>query len=221
MCVLWELNPQPFALLMQCSTTEPQEHTVHSDRGLTQDTKKDTNCNYYSKLILLSPKNTFSMHPCPKLLRYRCHFDISDSEASFYIVYVCQRRDVPFWYLHPITFSKAILHRNYIRNVCFTVSYTVSHRSEYTPRICVNILLQGSSNLSLEGSNPDQTHDLWFSNDLEDSDYHTQVCLIRVRAKLCRSGPDLRMPVLFYLFMWQHWINDTLLQCKVVSIQLV
>ncbi len=26
MCVLWELNPQPFALLTQCSTTEPQEH---------------------------------------------------------------------------------------------------------------------------------------------------------------------------------------------------
>ncbi len=26
MCVLWELNPQPFALLMQCSTTEPQEY---------------------------------------------------------------------------------------------------------------------------------------------------------------------------------------------------
>ncbi len=25
-CVPWELNPQPFALLMQCSTTEPQEH---------------------------------------------------------------------------------------------------------------------------------------------------------------------------------------------------
>ncbi len=27
MCVPWELNPQPFALLTQCSTTEPQEHT--------------------------------------------------------------------------------------------------------------------------------------------------------------------------------------------------
>ncbi len=27
MCVSWELNPQPFALLTQCSTTEPQEHT--------------------------------------------------------------------------------------------------------------------------------------------------------------------------------------------------
>ncbi len=26
MCVTWELNPQPFALLTQCSTTEPQEH---------------------------------------------------------------------------------------------------------------------------------------------------------------------------------------------------
>ncbi len=25
MCVPWELNPQPSALLMQCSTTEPQE----------------------------------------------------------------------------------------------------------------------------------------------------------------------------------------------------
>ncbi len=26
MCVPWELNPQPFALLTQCSTTERQEH---------------------------------------------------------------------------------------------------------------------------------------------------------------------------------------------------
>ncbi len=26
MCVTWELNPQPFALLMQCSNTEPQTH---------------------------------------------------------------------------------------------------------------------------------------------------------------------------------------------------
>ncbi len=28
-CVPWELNPQPFALLTQCSTTEPQEHCVY------------------------------------------------------------------------------------------------------------------------------------------------------------------------------------------------
>ncbi len=26
MCIPWELNPQPFALLTQCTTTEPQEH---------------------------------------------------------------------------------------------------------------------------------------------------------------------------------------------------
>ncbi len=26
MCVPWELNPRPLALLTQCSTTEPQEH---------------------------------------------------------------------------------------------------------------------------------------------------------------------------------------------------
>ncbi len=198
------------AMLYHWATGTHSSQWPRADKMQKKRRKKDTNCNYYSKLILLSPKDTFSMHPCPQLLRYQCHFDISDSEASFYIVYMCQRRDVvPFWYLHPITFSKAILHRHYIRNVCFTVSYTVSHRSEYTPRICVNILLQGSSNLSLEGqsaaefsSNPDQTHYLWFSSDLEDSDYHTQVCLIRVRAKLCRSGPDLRMPVFFSFFIY-------------------
>ncbi len=30
MCVPWESNPQPFALLTQCSTTEPQEHNIIS-----------------------------------------------------------------------------------------------------------------------------------------------------------------------------------------------
>ncbi len=28
-CVPWELNPQLFALLTECSTTEPQEHCTH------------------------------------------------------------------------------------------------------------------------------------------------------------------------------------------------
>ncbi len=28
-CVPWEMNPQPFALLTQCFTTEPQEHLCH------------------------------------------------------------------------------------------------------------------------------------------------------------------------------------------------
>ncbi len=35
MCVPWESNPQPFALLMQCSTTEPHRNThrrVHKEQ---------------------------------------------------------------------------------------------------------------------------------------------------------------------------------------------
>ncbi len=34
MCVPWELNPQPFALLTQCSTTEPQVHNYNSNKCL-------------------------------------------------------------------------------------------------------------------------------------------------------------------------------------------
>ncbi len=38
MCVPWELNPLPFALLTQCSTTEPQEHkNVQEDTQATVD----------------------------------------------------------------------------------------------------------------------------------------------------------------------------------------
>ncbi len=36
MCIPWELNPQPFALLTQCSTAEPQEHLVHLCVSLTE-----------------------------------------------------------------------------------------------------------------------------------------------------------------------------------------
>ncbi len=32
-CVPWELNPQTFALLTQCSTTEPQQHRFLKDHG--------------------------------------------------------------------------------------------------------------------------------------------------------------------------------------------
>ncbi len=41
MCVPWELNPQTFALLTQCSTTEPQEHYFcvlgHRIRNMPQE----------------------------------------------------------------------------------------------------------------------------------------------------------------------------------------
>ncbi len=40
MCVPWELNPQPFALLTQCSTTEPQEHMI--ERRSSPDTRIST-----------------------------------------------------------------------------------------------------------------------------------------------------------------------------------
>ncbi len=31
--------------------------------------------------------------------------------------------------------------------------------------------------------------------------------------------PHIFVNILLYIFMWQHWSNDTLLQCKVVSVQ--
>ncbi len=34
MCIPWELNPQPFALLTQCSTIEPREHYTEYGRSL-------------------------------------------------------------------------------------------------------------------------------------------------------------------------------------------
>ncbi len=37
MCVPWELNPQPFALLTQCSTTEPQEPHAHAHTHAQHD----------------------------------------------------------------------------------------------------------------------------------------------------------------------------------------
>ncbi len=37
MCVPWELNPRPFALLTQCSTTEPQEHEHRNSIVLKTD----------------------------------------------------------------------------------------------------------------------------------------------------------------------------------------
>ncbi len=46
MCVPWELNPQPFALLTQCSTTEPQGHLHVTDSIL-----KDCLCYQHVNLL--------------------------------------------------------------------------------------------------------------------------------------------------------------------------
>ncbi len=40
MCVPWELNPQPFALLTQCSTTEPQEHSGYILGNINEELEK-------------------------------------------------------------------------------------------------------------------------------------------------------------------------------------
>ncbi len=47
-CVPWELNPQPFALLTQCSTTEPQEYFITSLLNL-----KVNFCDWFGILIFL------------------------------------------------------------------------------------------------------------------------------------------------------------------------
>ncbi len=46
MCVPWELNPQPFALLTQCSTTEPQERSrPTNNNGEVNTDMKNNACN--------------------------------------------------------------------------------------------------------------------------------------------------------------------------------
>ncbi len=66
MCVPWELNPQPFVLLMQCSTTEPQKHIYMLKLSGTfmavssqtqQDSTKvcNTTLHINSRLLVLLP----------------------------------------------------------------------------------------------------------------------------------------------------------------------
>ncbi len=59
MCVPWELNPQPFALLTQCSTTEPQEHfflnTKRTFHCIILQTWDDTfECSLYKREQIFS-----------------------------------------------------------------------------------------------------------------------------------------------------------------------
>ncbi len=48
MCVPWELNPQPFALLTQCSTTESQGH-LHVTDSILKDCLCYINMSIYYK----------------------------------------------------------------------------------------------------------------------------------------------------------------------------
>ncbi len=53
LCVPWELNPQPFALLTQCSTTEPQEHDDLHDFCNVNTTFQIWGVFFFYKLIII------------------------------------------------------------------------------------------------------------------------------------------------------------------------
>ncbi len=54
MCVSWESNPQPFALLTQCSTTEPQEHNIFDWQKHKEKILHKVFCKYEQILILMA-----------------------------------------------------------------------------------------------------------------------------------------------------------------------
>ncbi len=56
LCVPWELNPRPFALLTQCSTTEPQEQSNTAESVIDRVISK--HYSVYQSAMLL--KYTFS-----------------------------------------------------------------------------------------------------------------------------------------------------------------
>ncbi len=89
MCVLWELNPQPFALLTQCSTTEPQEHTLqmgpyvkgsHLTRSDICQWAQDRLSSKYSSMVLsvISPYSqpVISQISCSSCWMQGCQFHV-------------------------------------------------------------------------------------------------------------------------------------------------
>ncbi len=70
MCVPWESNPQPFALLTQCSTTEPQEPLL----TLLQIQYESIYKSYIHKIASSSKKN-------PALNKYVVDFDVRGKQG--------------------------------------------------------------------------------------------------------------------------------------------
>ncbi len=50
-CVPWELNPQPFALLTQCSTTESQEHCSFQTDSILKHFVNDAHSTYFCQIV--------------------------------------------------------------------------------------------------------------------------------------------------------------------------
>ncbi len=64
MCVPWESNPQPFALLTQCSTTEPQELIANLQKSKADSEKKGL--QYYITWNWATEFDTIFSHSDPK-----------------------------------------------------------------------------------------------------------------------------------------------------------
>ncbi len=73
-----------------------------------------------------------------------------------------------------------------------------------------------SQSLYILGNNVHVIQDNWqgFANP---SEFFT---LKRTVSHRCEYTPHIFVNILLYFFIWQHWRNDTLLQCEVVSVQL-
>ncbi len=68
-CVPWESNPQPFALQMQCSTTEPHRNTLPTPTFLkAQNNNLDFFFNVVFKLKYYSTVCFFISWTSPKML---------------------------------------------------------------------------------------------------------------------------------------------------------
>ncbi len=84
MCVPWELNPQPFVLLTQCSTTEPQEHKIYCIRNIS---------DYF--LIIINVENSCdASHFCEKLWYLFLRFFDEQKEQHLFEIISCNSINV-------------------------------------------------------------------------------------------------------------------------------
>ncbi len=61
MCVPWESNPQPFALLTQCSTTEPHMNTVNITYYIALKLHINTIGSFYTNVHYSVPRLYINM----------------------------------------------------------------------------------------------------------------------------------------------------------------
>ncbi len=83
-CVPWELNPQSFALLMQCSTAEPQEHFTGTPR---------VNVTPFCTLPIERKQRTLF---CIRLNARMCYF--TDLDSGIYLEVKKKRKVMGTWY---------------------------------------------------------------------------------------------------------------------------